>query len=123
VLYVDDDEVMALMVHSLLQRLGYHATCTLDAREAIAMVKRDPDGFDLVVTDFNMPNLSGVDVARSLARLRPGLPVVISSGYISDELRTRAADLNVRAVMQKEHTFEELGAVLHSILNAPERVQ
>jgi PAS domain S-box-containing protein len=121
VLYLDDDEVMTVMVHSLLQRLGYRATCMLDAREALALVERDPDGFDLVVTDFNMPGLSGLDVARRLAEVRPGLPVVISSGYISDALRTESVELGVRAVMRKEHTFEELGAVVRSSLSAFDR--
>lgn len=116
VLYVDDDEVMAVMVHGLLQRLGYRATCTLDAHEAIAIVARDPLGVDLVVTDFNMPSCSGLDVARALAGIRPGLPVAISSGYVSDELRSRAVDLGVCAVMQKEHTLEELGALVHAAL-------
>ena len=118
VLYVDDDEVMAVMVHGLLQRLGYRATCTLDAQEAIALVARDPEGVDLVVTDFNMPNCSGLDVARALASIRPSLPVAISSGYVSDELRVRAAALGVRAVMQKEHTLEELGTLVHAALEA-----
>jgi len=116
VLYIDDDEAMSVMVHGLLQRLGYRATCTLDAQEAIAMVARDPQGVDLVVTDFNMPSCSGLDVARALAGIRPDLPVAISSGYVSDELRSRAADLGVRAVMQKEHTLEELGAMVHAAL-------
>jgi signal transduction histidine kinase/CheY-like chemotaxis protein len=120
VLYIDDDEVMAAMVHGLLQRLGYRATCLLDAQEAIAFVARDPQDIDLVVTDFNMPNCSGLDVARALAGVRPGLPVAISSGYVSDELRTRAAELGVCAVMQKEHTLEELGALVHAALTAPQ---
>jgi CheY-like chemotaxis protein len=120
VLYIDDDEVMAAMVHGLLQRLGYRATCLLDAQEAIAFVARDPQDIDLVVTDFNMPNCSGLDVARALAGIRPGLPVAISSGYVSDELRTRAAELGVCAVMQKEHTLEELGALVHAALTAPQ---
>jgi PAS domain S-box-containing protein len=118
VLYVDDDEVMLLMVQSLLQRLGYQPTCLMDAREALSLVERDPAAFDLVVTDFNMPDLSGVDVAARLAELRPDLPVVISSGFISEDLRAAAHRLRVRAVMQKEHTIEELGAVIHSILHA-----
>jgi len=119
VLYVDDDEVMLLMVQSLLQRLGYQPTCLMDARDALALVERDPDAFDLVVTDFNMPGLSGIDVAGRLAELRPELPVVISSGFISEDLRAAAQRLQVRAVMQKEHTIEELGAVIHAILYGP----
>jgi signal transduction histidine kinase/ActR/RegA family two-component response regulator len=118
VLYVDDDDVMTVMVRGLLQRLGYRATCTLDAREAIAIVAQDPQGVDLVVTDFNMPNCSGLDVARALAGIRPALPVVISSGYISDELRASASALGVFAVLQKEHTLEELGHLIHATLAA-----
>lgn len=117
VLYVDDDEVMALMVQGLLQRLGYRSTINLNAGEAVAIVARDPAAFDLVVTDFNMPNLSGLDVARALARIRPELPVAISSGFVSDELRTKAHELGVVAVMQKERTLEELGALVHSALS------
>jgi CheY-like chemotaxis protein len=116
VLYVDDDEVMALMVHGLLTRLGYRATCTLDAQEAIAMVAADPGGYDLVVTDFNMPSVTGLDVVRALRRIRPDLPVAISSGYVSDELRAGAAALGVRGILQKEHTFEELGALVQAAL-------
>jgi CheY-like chemotaxis protein len=118
VLYIDDDEVMALMVHGLLQRLGYRATCILDAREAIEIVTRDPTSIDLVVTDFNMPKCSGLDVVRALARVSPGLPVAISSGYISDELRASASELGVSGLMRKEHTLEELGALVHAALQA-----
>ena len=118
VLYVDDDEVMAVMVQGLLQRLGYRATYFLDAHAAIQAVERDPEGVDLVVTDFNMPNVSGLDVVRALADIRPDLPVVISSGYVSDELRSSALDLGVRAVMQKEHTLEELGWIVNAALGA-----
>jgi DNA-binding NtrC family response regulator len=123
VLYVDDDEVMAVMVQGLLQRLGYRATYMLEADAAIESIEREPGNFDLVVTDFNMPNVSGLDLVRALARVRPDLPVVISSGYVSDELRANASVLGVCAVMQKEQTLEELGAVVHSALEASLVVQ
>ena len=118
VLYVDDDEVMALMVHGLLQRLGYRASHTLDANDAIAIVARDAAAVDLVVTDFNMPGCSGLDLVRALADIRPSLPVAISSGYVSDELRASASALGVCGVMRKEHTLEELGALVHAALTA-----
>ena len=109
------------MVQSLLTRLGYRPTCMMNARSAMALVDRDPTAFDLVVTDFNMPDMSGLDVASRLARIRPDLPVVISSGFITEDLRAAASSLGVRAVVQKEHTIEELGAVIHSILCATDR--
>lgn len=59
---------------------------------------------------------------RTLSSIRPGLPVVISSGCVSDEVRTGAADVGVRAVLQKEHTLERLGALVHAVLHAEEPV-
>jgi DNA-binding NtrC family response regulator len=70
----------------------------------------------VVVIESNMPTCSGLEVANAIATIRPDLPVVISSGHVSDELRIGAARLGVFALMQKEHTLEELGPLLHSIL-------
>ncbi|HKW83139.1 MAG TPA: response regulator, partial [Burkholderiaceae bacterium] len=90
VLYLDDDETMVVTVERLLERAGYRVSVYRDPRAAIAAVEAAPDSFDLVMTDFNMPEFSGLDVARALARIRPGLPVLISSGYITEELRSKA---------------------------------
>jgi signal transduction histidine kinase/ActR/RegA family two-component response regulator len=108
IVYVDDDEVMALMVERLLQRAGYRASCHVSARAALAAVRADPQGCDLVVTDFNMPELSGLDVSRELAALRPGLPVLIMSGYVFDELPAQASRAGVREVIQKQNVLDDL---------------
>ena len=119
VLYVDDDPVMVLMVRGLLQRGGYRVSTFEDSREAMAALRAQPDGFDAVVTDHNMPGLSGLDIARELAGLRPLLPVVISSGYVSEEMLAAAGQLGVRSVMQKEYTLERLADILHRVLAEP----
>ncbi|WP_372526250.1 ATP-binding protein [Piscinibacter sp.] len=116
VLYVDDDEVMTLLVERLLRRLGYRVTCYEDPRQAIAAVRAEPHTFDLVVSDFNMPEISGLDVAREVARVRADLPVVISSGHITEQQRTEILRAGVRNLVQKENTFEELGAVVERVL-------
>jgi PAS domain S-box-containing protein len=59
VLYVDDDEVMVVMVERLLQRLGYDPVCHSDPSAAVAAVRERPEEFDVAVTDLNMPGLSG----------------------------------------------------------------
>ena len=64
-----------------------------------------------------MPGLSGLDVARELASIRPSLPVVISSGYITDELRGQAREAGVRGLLEKQNTFEELGSMVGRILS------
>jgi signal transduction histidine kinase/ActR/RegA family two-component response regulator len=117
VLYVDDDELMVVTVQSLLQRAGYRVSTLTDGRAAVEAVRAEPGAFDLIVTDFNMPGFSGVDVVREVARIRPDLPVTISSGYISDELRGQARSLGVRGLLHKENTVEELAALVHRVLS------
>ena len=116
VLYVDDDPVMLLTVEALLQRMGYRVTCMGGPLEALELWREQPDAFDAVVTDFNMPSMSGLDLAVELGRLRPGLPVVISSGYVTEALRAEIGRAGVRHVLQKEYTLEQLGDVVHRAL-------
>jgi PAS domain S-box-containing protein len=115
-LYVDDDEVMVVMVQQLLQRAGYRVTVCLGAVQALALLRAHPQSFDLVVSDYNMPQMSGLELVAALASVRPGLPVIISSGYISDELRAQAAQAGVRALLKKENTLEDLPAMVQQVL-------
>jgi PAS domain S-box-containing protein len=108
VLYLDDEEQLVFLVTRMLERLGYVVSGYTRAEEALAAVRADPSQFDLVVTDLNMPGMSGLDVAREVSRLRPDLPVVLASGYVTDELRAQALAAGVRQVIYKPNTVEEL---------------
>ena len=116
VLYVDDDEVMLLVVERLLVRLGYRVTCHQDPRMAVDAVRRPSQDFDVVLSDFNMPEFSGLDLAWALTRISPDLPVVISSGHLTDEERIELQRAGVREFMHKENTLEELGPLLERLL-------
>ena len=118
VLYVDDDEVIVLMVERLLVQAGYRVTIFTDGSEAVAAVRADPLSFDLIVTDYNMPGFTGLDVARAVAAIQPGLPVVISSGYISEDLQRQATAAGARSLMHKQNTLEELARLVRSTLAA-----
>ena len=117
VLYVDDDETMVVLVERILERAGYRVSTYWDPQEAVAAVREHPDAFDLVVTDFNMPEFSGLEVARELACIRPRLPVVISSGYITEELRAEAKLAGVRGLLEKQNLFEDITGLLGRILS------
>lgn len=78
-----------------------------------------PDRFDLVVADFNMPEMSGIGVARQIALIRPGLPVLICSGYIDASLRAQADAVGVRALVHKETSAETLVATIQRVLGGP----
>ncbi len=70
----------------------------------------------MVVSDYNMPDKSGLDVARDVAVIAPWMHVVITSGYISRELQAEASALGV-PLFEKENTFEDLPALLVRVLD------
>ncbi|MFN3860497.1 MAG: ATP-binding protein [Roseateles sp.] len=111
VVYVDDDEVMRLTVQALLERAGYRAQLCASAREAmdlLATLATKAEQVALLVTDLNMPDGDGVALTRAVRQHHPQLPVLISSGYVSDSLMEQAAALGVRSVLRKERLLEDL---------------
>jgi two-component system, cell cycle sensor histidine kinase and response regulator CckA len=94
------------LVRRLLERRGYKVSAFTDQNEAIDAVRNDPKGFDLLLTDYNMPGMSGLDVAKAVLALKPDLPVAVASGYITDELQAEAMAAGVREVVFKTDAVE-----------------
>ena len=111
VLYVDDDAVMVAVVGSLLEHWGYRVTALRSAGEALAAVRADPQHYDLVVTDYNMPEMSGLELMAELRRGRGDLPVMLTSGYLAEDTRAEALAAGAYAVLRKENLQDELAAM------------
>ena len=112
ILFLDDEKALVLIAKAMLERLGYQVHGYTVAEQALAAFKADPAAFDLLVTDFNMPGASGLDVAREIRRLRPDLPIALASGFVTDELRAQALALGIRELIYKPQTIEELAAAV-----------
>lgn len=80
ILLVDDDRDMLYAEKKLLLRLGYCVTDFLEATEALNLFKSDPNGFDLVITDQLMPDMTGLELTREIQLQRPDMPVILCSG-------------------------------------------
>jgi signal transduction histidine kinase len=116
VIYLDDDETVMLVMVRILERGGYRCSGYLDAEAALAAIRDAPAGVDAFITDFNMPGRSGLEVAREVASLRPDLPMAISTGLITEELRDSARALGVHAVIEKENAFREIVPLVRRLL-------
>jgi len=116
VLYLDDDEALVLVGQAMLQRLGYRVHGYSDAGQALAAFEAEPSGFDALISDFNMPGASGLDIAAKVLRLRSDLPVALASGLMTDDLLMQARALGVREVLYKPHSLDELAAAMHRML-------
>jgi CheY-like chemotaxis protein len=81
VLVVDDEQMVARFMRELLEGWGLGVTAVTSATEARQVFARAPQQFDLLLTDYTMPRMTGLDLAHALRALRPGLPVILYSGY------------------------------------------
>ncbi|MGQ3050169.1 MAG: hybrid sensor histidine kinase/response regulator [Roseateles sp.] len=108
VAYLDDDETVMLVMVRTLEKAGYRCSGFTDADSALAAVRDASRGVEVFITDYNMPGRSGLEVAQEVAVIRPGLPIAISSGLITDELCEQARRAGVLAVIEKENAFREI---------------
>lgn len=120
VVYVDDYEAMVAMVGAVLQARGFRVTGFASSVEALEHVRGNGASVDLLITDHNMPDLSGLDLGREVRALRPGLPIILASGHVDPELRDAACAAGISALFDKPAGIDELCRLVVEQL-APER--
>jgi CheY-like chemotaxis protein len=108
ILFVDDEEPLVAVARRALAAAGFEVTACSRPSEALARFQADPHAFDLVLTDFAMPGMSGTALTEHLLRIRPDLPVVMTSGYIPAEEATAARRAGIRALHDKIEAFADL---------------
>lgn len=118
VMYVDDDEAMVFLVKRLLKRRGYRVTGFCDPHKATTALHDDPQRYQLLVTDYNMPGYCGVDLVRAALQIRPDLPVALASGYITAEIEQEAMAAGARALIHKPNDVEELCTTVDQLLKS-----
>jgi CheY-like chemotaxis protein len=118
VLYLDDYPAMVFMVKAMLEAQGYRVSGFEDPALALEWLRAHPGTCDLVVTDYNMPGVSGLELAAQIRQLQPALPLILASGYITDDLLEGAAALGVEHVFDKPRGIEELCALVGQVLRA-----
>jgi CheY-like chemotaxis protein len=116
VLFADDEAGLASIVQRLLLLEGFEVTICSGGEEAVA--KFDPERHDLVLTDYGMPDLTGLQVAAAVRRRSPTTPVILVTGWGSD-LDSNAPPAGVTAVIGKPFRLGTLVEAVRSALNGP----
>ncbi len=81
--------------------LGYRVLPLTSGREALNAFTRNPDEFDLVITDMSMPDMTGAQLALALLKIRPDVPIIISTGFSDVHFYKEARSMGVRDVIRK----------------------
>jgi two-component system cell cycle sensor histidine kinase/response regulator CckA len=117
ILFLDDEPGLVTAAQRTLSRRGYVVDGFVHPRQALEALQKEPAGFDLVISDFNMPGLSGLDVLQAVSARWPSLPVVVISGHLDDVLRARLWSAGAKAILEKPYSTLKLLETIQQILN------
>lgn len=118
ILLVDDEDAIVEMGASMLSRLGYSVCVTRDSLEALDIFKREPQAFDLIITDQTMPRMTGTQLSQEMMALREDIPVILCSGYSEMVNRDLAREVGIREFLMKPVSRNELAETIRRILDA-----
>lgn len=117
VLYVDDDVVMARMIERLLRRARFDVNVLHESDEAARLLTEGAQDYDILVTDYNMAGHTGLELIEIARAARPNLPVILISGYVSEDLRARCEKAHVHVVLEKQKSLNDLTAAIEKCLD------
>jgi CheY-like chemotaxis protein len=117
ILLVDDEEPIVRMETQILERLGYRVTPRTSSVEALAAFQANPAGFDLVITDMAMPNMTGAQMARKLVAIRADIPVILCTGFSEQMAIANAGPAVIKGVLMKPLVRSDLAAEIRRVLD------
>ena len=119
IVYIDDETFLVEIAAQMLESLGYRVTGFSDSSQALAYITENPDKVDLVVTDMTMPRLTGMTLARKLLETRPGLPIIIGTGFSETLSEEKALEMGIRGYLMKPILLSNLARMIRDILDNP----
>jgi len=121
ILFIDDEEMLVEMGKTILERLGYRVTVKTDSIEALKIIQDQPDHFDLVITDQTMPGMTGSDLARRILQIRPGMPIILCTGFSNLISEEKARTYGIKGFAMKPLAQKDLAALIRSVLDGEKK--
>lgn len=119
ILLVEDKASVREMMKKLLQRLGYGVTCARTGLEALDVLRENYESIDLVLTDQNMPKMTGIELVHEAYQDFPDLPFILLSGYSEKKMQKMIHDhVAIKAVLKKPASKNVLAQKIGAILSA-----
>ena len=120
ILFVDDEESLVQLGKEMLTKMGYEVVGRVNSLEAREVFRSQPDRFDLVITDMTMPNMTGVELATELMRIRPNIPIILCTGFSETVSSEKAKHLGIRQFIMKPLLKQHIAVAIRRVLDQKE---
>jgi nitrogen-specific signal transduction histidine kinase len=118
ILFVDDEKSLARLGKQMLERLGYEVDSRTSPLETLTAFRDHPDKFDLVITDMTMPQMLGDVLAKQVMEIRPGIPVILCTGFSYRIDEEKASAMGIKGFIMKPLAMRELAKTVREILDS-----
>jgi len=118
ILFVDDQEMVLKAVSTMIKELGYEIASTTDPENLLKIFLDDPGRFDLVIADYDMPQMTGLELSQKILSISPGTPVILISGSASPDIQIRAREAGVKEVVNKPLMVADIAEKIKKVLRA-----
>ena len=119
IMVVDDEEDIREILQEFLTTAGYKVSVFENGARAFDAFQKEPDQFDLVVTDMTMPRMTGGELAKNIFSIRKNLPIILCTGYSETISEAHALDMGIRRYLQKPLSNKNLAVSIREILDGP----
>ena len=117
ILFVDDEETSVEIIEKMMEKLGYKVTSRTSSIEALKVFRDNPEGFDLVITDMTMPDMTGKGLAKELMAIRPEIPVILLTGFSEQMDEYSAKKMGIKAYLMKPVVMKDLAKEIRGVLD------
>ncbi len=117
ILLVDDDKRIVSIGKQCFERFGYQVSAFSDSSEALEAFQKNPDVFDIVITDQVMPDLTGEELAREILLVRPDIKIILMTGFSENMTREKALKMGINEFILKPVHFIQLGFLVKQLLH------
>lgn len=117
ILFVDDEGAILALMNQVLKNLGYSVTCHTSAIDALDEFSQDPDGFELVICDQMMPDMTGLELAGRVKQARPKTPVILCTGYLLESMEKTANEMKISAFIGKPFAMKDVARTIKDVLD------
>ncbi len=117
ILFVDDEQDLVEIGRQIFERLGYRVTALRSSPEALEIFRKNPNDFDLVITDQTMPRLTGSELAAEILKIRADMPIIICTGYSVHISEEKARSMGVKGLIMKPIVLRDVAMKIRSILD------